>query len=122
LAKQALRHLDLDALGVALDRAEDAGLTTTTPSPREHPAECVYLKYAGKPQAELFARRLPHVRIRLKEPGDEGIGTTTRVLNVFDKAAVLHVLEFLLDKEDIRRCTRPLNTVGRSFWTLMRKR
>src|SRR5436305_181301 len=29
MPKHVLRHLDLDALGVALDRAEDAGLTST---------------------------------------------------------------------------------------------
>jgi hypothetical protein len=119
VAKQALRNLDLAALGVALDRAEEAGLTSKTPAPRERPAECVYLKYAGKPQAELFASRLPHVQITLKEPGDEGIGTTTRDVNVFDKAAVMHVLGFLLDAEDIRRCTRPLNTVSRSLWVVV---
>jgi hypothetical protein len=28
----------------------------------------------------------------MKMPGDAGIGTTTKVVEVFDKAAVLHVL------------------------------
>jgi hypothetical protein len=117
--KQVLRNLDLAALAVALDRAEDAGLTAKAPAPRERPADCVYLKYAGKQQAELFARRLPHVEIEMQQPGDEGIGTTTKVIKVFDKAAVLHVLGFLLDAEDIARCTRPLNTVSRSLWVLV---
>jgi hypothetical protein len=119
MPKQALRNLDLDALAVALDRAEDAGLTSKKPAPRKRPAECVYLKYAGKKQAELFASRLPHVEIELKRPGDEGIGTTTDIVKVFDRAAVMHVLEFLLGAEDIARCTRPLNTVGRSLWVLV---
>jgi hypothetical protein len=121
MAKQALRNLDLGALGVALDRAEEAGLTSKTPAPQKHPADCVYLKYAGKQQAELFASRLPHVRIRMERPGD-GVDTTTDVIKVFDKAAVMHVLEFLLSPEEIWRCTRPLNTVRRSLWSIMRKR
>ena len=119
MAKQALRNLDLGALGVALDRAEEAGLTSKAPAPQKHPADCVYLKYAGKQQAELFASRLRHVEIEMKMPGDEGIGTTTKVIKVFDKAAVLHVLEFLLDAEDVARCTRSLNTVSRSLWVLV---
>jgi hypothetical protein len=117
--KQVLRNLDVAALAVALDRAEDAGLTSKTPTPRERPADCVYLKYAGKQQADLFASRLPHVEIEMKMPGDEGIGTTTKIIKVFDKAAVLHVLGFLFDAEDIARCTRPLNTVGRGLWVLV---
>jgi hypothetical protein len=120
VAKQALRNLDLAALGVALDRAEEAGLTSRIPAPRKSPADCVYLKYAGKQQAELLASRLPHVRIRMKVPSSDWVDTTTKVIKVFDKAAVTHVLEFLLDAEEIRRCTRPLNTVRRSDWTVMR--
>jgi hypothetical protein len=119
MPKQPLRNLDLDALGVALDRAEEAGLTSNTPAPQARPAECVYLKYAGKQQAALFASRLPHVKVEIKRWGDEGMGTSTDVMTVFDKAAVMHVLEFLLDAEEIRRCTRPLNTVSRSLWTLV---
>jgi hypothetical protein len=119
MAKQALRHLDLAGLAVALDRAEDAGLTARAPAPRERPADCIYLKYAGEKQAELFARRLPHVKIEMQMPGDEGMGTTSKDITVFDKAAVLHVLGFLLDAEDIARCTRPLNTVSRYRWVLV---
>jgi hypothetical protein len=119
VAKQPLRNLDIDALAVAMDRAEEAGLTAKAPAPRERPADCVYLKYAGKPQAELFASRLPHVEIEMKMPGDEGIGTTTKVIKVFDKAAALHVLGFLLDGEEIACCTRLLSTVSRSLWVLV---
>jgi len=120
VAKQALRHLDVAALAVALDRAEEAGLTAKVPTPQQGPADCVYLKYAGKQQAELFAKRLPYVRIRMTRLRD-GVDTTTEVIKVFDKAAVMYVLEYLLEREDIRRCTRPLNTVRRNLWVVMRR-
>ena len=119
MAKHALWKLDLAALGVALDRAEDAGLHSRAPAPRERPAECIYLKYVGQQQAELFARRLPHAKVRMQMPGDEGMGTTSKDITVFDKAAILYVLGFLLDAEDVKRSTRPLNTVGRSRWVVL---
>src|SRR5262245_60134871 len=65
LAKQSLRKLDTVALAVALDRAEDAGLTTQAPSPAERPADCVYLKYVGTEQLDVLTRRLPHATILL---------------------------------------------------------
>jgi hypothetical protein len=40
---------------------------------------------------------------------------------VFDKAAVMQVLGFLLSAEEISHCTRPLNTVSRSFWSIVRE-
>jgi hypothetical protein len=92
-----------------------------TCSRSNRPGTAGYLKYAGKQQAELFASRLPHVPIEMMQPGDEGIGTTTKVIQVFDRAAVLHVLGFLLDAEDIAHCTRPLNTVSRSLWVLVER-
>jgi hypothetical protein len=115
--KQPLRNLDLAALTVALDRAEEAGMTTRAPAPLKHPADCLYLRYAGKQQAELLARRLPWVEIDMQRPSDEG--HTTQRLKVFDKATVNHVLGFLLDADEIYRCTRPLNTVVRSLWAVV---
>ena len=103
MAKQVLRSLDVAALAVALDRAEEAGLTTRTPAPKERPGECVYLKYVGNEQLGLLTTRLPHVLILQRTPG--GAGRNKKYVVLFDRSAVLHVLGFLLEAEEVARCT-----------------
>jgi hypothetical protein len=119
MPKQPLRNMDLAALSVALDRAEEDGLTTEVPAPNKQPADCVYLKYVGDKQAELFASRLPHAVVKVLMPSDEGYDTRSRKVNVYSKKAILHVLGFLLTPEEIDRCTRPLNTVRRTGWSVV---
>ena len=114
MAKRALGKVDLAALSVALDRSEDEGLTTQTPSPQERPADCVYLKYAGPEQIELFARRLPHVTVLLRRMDSSGF--VKAPVKVFDRAAVRFVLGFLLDEAAIDACTRGLDTIDAKYW------
>jgi hypothetical protein len=109
--------VDLAALSVALDRAEDAGLTTQTPSPRERPADCVYLKYAGPEREELVARRLAFATVQLRTLG--GAGNNVKQVKVFDRAAVMLVLGFLLDGEAIAGCTRGLDTIDQKYWKVV---
>jgi hypothetical protein len=118
VAKRVLRNLDVAALAVALDRAEEAGLMTRTPAPKERPGECVYLKYAGNEQLGLLTTRLPHVMILQRTPG--GAGRSKKYVVVFDRAAALHVLGFLLDAEEVQRCTRGLDTVDQRYWRVLR--
>ena len=53
-------------------------------------------------------------RCQLKTLG--GKGKNKKVVPVFHKPAVLHVLGFLLPEEDVARCTRVLDSVPRKYW------
>jgi hypothetical protein len=67
MAKQLLRHLDVAALSVALDNAEEHGpWKADKPDPLNDPTQCVYLRYVGAEQLEVFARRLPSVDVVFK--------------------------------------------------------
>jgi hypothetical protein len=118
VAKRVLRNLDVAALAVALDRAEEAGLTARTPAPKERPGECVYLKYVGNEQLGLLTTRLPHAMILRRTPG--GAGRNKKYVVVFDAATVQNVLGFLLDAEEVKRCTRSLDTVEQRYWRVLR--
>jgi hypothetical protein len=118
VAKQVLRSLDVAALAIALDRAEEAGLTTRTPAPKEKPGECVYLRYAGNDQLGLLSTRLPHVMILQRTPG--GAGRNKKYVVVFDRETIRHVLGFLLDPDEVHRSTRSLDTVERRYWRVLR--
>jgi hypothetical protein len=117
MAKQVLRYLDLAGLAVALDRAEEQGLTAKAPAPLEQPGDCVYLKYAGAEQLGALAARPPHVSVQLKTPG--GAGRNKVIVKVFHKEAVLHVLGFLLRAEEISPSMRTLDTVDRRYWKVV---
>ena len=117
MAKHVLKHLDPAALAVALDHAEEHGLACETPAPQEQPENCVYLRYAGPEQLKLLAGRLPHANVQLKTLG--GKGKNKKVVRVFHKPAILHVLGFLLAPEDVTRCTRVLDTVPRKYWKVI---
>jgi hypothetical protein len=117
VAKQALRTLDPVALAVALDRAEEDGIASQAPDPARHPADSVYLKYAGDEQLDLIAARLPHVTVQLRTPA--GAGRNKKLVKVFHKPAIDHVLGFLLAAEDVARGTRSLDTVDRKYWKVL---
>ena len=117
MAKQVLRSLDVAALAVALDRAEDEGLLSQTPDPQQHPADSVYLKYVGPQQLDLLSARLPHVTVQLRTPG--GAGNNKKLHAVFHRPTIRHVLGFLLALEDVERCTRSLDTVDRKYWKVV---
>jgi hypothetical protein len=117
VAKQVLRTLDLAALAVALDRAEDEGLLSQAPDPEGHPADSIYLKYVGPEQLGLLSTRLPHVTVQLRTPG--GAGNNKKLHVVFHRPTIRHVLGFLLAQEDLERCTRALDTVDRKYWKVI---
>jgi hypothetical protein len=117
MAKQVLKHLDLAALSVALDHAEEHGLTTKIPDPAEHPVMCVYLKYVGTEQAELLARRLPHVTILLRTPA--GAGRNKKLIPVFDREAIEHILDFLMPSGEGSGSWRTLDTVDKKYWKVV---
>ena len=92
VAKQVLKTLDLTALLVALDHLEEYGPNVTVPLPYARPAECVYLAYIHNAHLAALAARLPHVMVLFRTPAD---GPRNKVVRpVFDKTAVLYVLQF----------------------------
>lgn len=116
MAKQTLRSLDLVALAVALDRAEEEGLTSQAPDPGQRPSECVYLRYVGPEQLGVICTRLPHATIQLRTMG--GAGNNKKILPVFHRPAILHVLGFLFAEAGIQY-TRSLDTVDRKYWKVL---
>jgi hypothetical protein len=91
MAKHLLRSVDLAALSVALDHAEEHGpWKVDQPEPQAAPAECVYLRHAGVEQIELLAKRLPHADVQFSTLAS---GPKRKVIRkVFHKATILHVL------------------------------
>jgi hypothetical protein len=112
--------IDVVDLAVALDSAEDAGLTDLpAPDPDGHPENCVYLRRANKEVAALFANRLPHTSVQFHTMGGAGRSKVVRL--VYHKAAILHVFHFLqLPAILLARYTRALNTVDRKYWKVVR--
>jgi hypothetical protein len=117
MAKQVLKSLDLTSLAVALDRAEEAGLNATAPAPDQDPGNAVYLKYPGPGVVELVAGRLAHVTIQLRTPA--GAGKNKKILPVFHKPAIDHVLGFLMTAEEVAGCMRGLDRVNHKYWKVL---
>ncbi|MBA4189087.1 MAG: hypothetical protein C0467_13900 [Planctomycetaceae bacterium] len=118
MAKRGLRTLDLTTLLVALDHVEEHGPGATQPDPKSAPGECVYLRYVGDPHASHFASRLPHVDVLFRVPG--GAGQTKIIRKVYSKAAILHVLRFVLPtEEDYSPLFRDLATVKKIYWRVL---
>jgi len=116
MAKHLLRSVDLAALSVALDHAEEHGpWKVDKPDPQADSAGCVYLRYVGAEQIELLARRLPHAHVQFSTLAS---GPKRKVVRkVFHKATILHVLAFLF-KEEVRaeQFVRSLDTVSKRCW------
>jgi hypothetical protein len=111
-----LRRVDLTALSVALDHAEEHGpWKVDKPDPQAAPAECIYLRYAGAEQVELLARRLPHAEVQFSTLAS---GPKRKVVRkVFHKATILHILAFLFREEDAaEQFVRSLDTVSKRCW------
>ncbi len=116
MAKQLLRSVDLAALSIALDHAEEHGpWKVDKPDPQTAPAECVYLRYAGAAQIELLARRLPHADVQFSTLAS---GPRRKVVRkVFHKATILHLLAFLFrEEEGAERFICSLDTVNKKYW------